>query len=280
MPLPEWFKIKLSGIGGTKNILRKHSLHSVCEEARCPNKSHCFSIPTVTFLILGDVCTRSCSYCSVKNGTPCKVDSSEPFRILFAVKEMGLKYVVLTSVTRDDLNDGGASHFASTIKVLKENLPNIKVEVLTPDFQGNLQALRLVLAQFPDVFNHNIETVERLYPSLKPQANFSRSLKVIAEASKFKPLIKIKSGLMVGLGETLDEIYDTMLKLKDSGCEILTIGQYLRPSKRNIPVERYLTLEEFQELKSLAMSLGFDHVVSGPLVRSSMNAFEIYNLSS
>ncbi|MCX7913629.1 MAG: lipoyl synthase [Thermodesulfovibrionales bacterium] len=278
MRLPKYFKIKISTVGTTKKILKEYSLYTVCEEARCPNKSYCFSMPTATFLILGDTCTRSCAYCSVKSGIPKEVDLSEPYRIVSAAKKIGLKYIVITSVTRDDLKDGGASHFAKTIRVIKNYLPDVKIEVLTPDFKGDIKALRLVLNESPTVFNHNIETVKRLYPLLKPQADYLRSLKILTEASKFGSLIKVKSGLMVGLGETIDEIVETMSELVKSGCKILTIGQYLRPSKRNISVKKYLKMEEFEELKNIALSLGFEYVLSGPLVRSSMNAKETYKL--
>ncbi len=279
MHLPKWFKIKISSVKPTKNTLKKHSLFSVCEEARCPNKGYCFSIPTATFLILGDTCTRRCSFCSIKSGIPKEVDKSEPLRILNATKEMGLRYVVITSVTRDDLNDGGASHFADTIKTLKEGLQDIKIEVLTPDFQGNIKALGLVLDEYPDVFNHNIETVKRLYPIIRPQANYDRSLMILKEAAENYPKIKIKSGLMLGFGETFDEIIEAMHDLKKSNCNFLTIGQYLRPAKNKIPVFRYIGLEEFERLKEIAISLGFEYVASGPLVRSSMNAEDAYNLS-
>lgn len=280
MHLPKWFKIKISGIKPTRNTLKKHSLFSVCEEARCPNKSYCFSVPTATFLILGDTCTRNCSFCSIKTGIPSDVDEVEPLRVLNAVKEMKLKYVVITSVTRDDLSDGGASHFATTIKIIREEIPDIKIEVLTPDFGGNLEALRLVLSAQPDVFNHNIETVRRLYPKIRPQANYERSLKILKEAAENYPEIeiKIKSGLMLGFGETFDEVIEAMNDLRRCGCNFLTIGQYLKPAKNKISVERYIKPEEFEKLKDIALSLGFDYVASGPLVRSSMNAYEVYNL--
>lgn len=277
MNLPNWFKIKISGIKPTKNTLKKHSLFSVCEEARCPNKSYCFSVPTATFLILGDTCTRNCSFCSIKTGIPSDVDQNEPFRVLNAIKEMGLKYVVMTSVTRDDLSDGGASHFSKTIKIIREEIPDIKIEVLTPDFGGNLEALRLVLSAQPNVFNHNIETIRRLYPTIRPQANYERSLKILKEAAENYPEIKIKSGLMLGFGETFDETIEAMNDLRGCGCNFLTIGQYLKPAKKKISVVRYIKPEEFEELKEIALSLGFSYVASGPLVRSSMNAHEVYN---
>lgn len=277
MHLPKWFKIKISGIKPTRNTLKKHSLFSVCEEARCPNKSYCFSVPTATFLILGDTCTRNCSFCSIKTGIPSDVDQNEPFRVLNATKDMKLKYVVITSVTRDDLSDGGASHFANTIKILRDEIPDIRIEVLTPDFGGNLEALRLVLSAQPNVFNHNIETVRRLYPMIRPKANYERSLKILKEAAENYPNIKIKSGLMLGFGETFDEVIETMNDLRRCGCNFLTIGQYLKPAKNKIPVVRYIKPEEFKNLKDIALSSGFDYVASGPLVRSSMNAHEAFN---
>ncbi len=279
MNLPEWFKIRLSGIRPVTNTLRKHSLFSVCEEARCPNKSYCFSVPTATFLILGDICTRKCAFCSVKTGNPLSVDDAEPVRIAQAAQEMGLKYIVITSVCRDDLDDGGASHFANTIKTIKTRLPDVKIEVLTPDFLGDVEALRVVLSAVPDVFNHNIETVKRLYPLIRPQADYQRSLKILNEAAKISDNIKIKSGIMLGFGETFDEVIEALHDLKDCGCNFITIGQYLRPFKNNIPVQRYIKPSEFERLKKIALSIGFDYVASGPLVRSSMNAHEAYNSS-
>lgn len=279
MHLPEWFKIKLSGIRPTSNTLRKYSLSSVCEEAKCPNKSHCFSVPTATFLILGDTCTRDCAFCSIKTGMPSDVDINEPARIVAAAKEMGLKYIVITSVTRDDLNDGGASHFANTIKTIKDYLHHVKIEVLTPDFRGDMEALMLVLSASPDVFNHNIETVKRLYPVIRPQADYQRSLKILRESAKITAPIKTKSGLMLGFGETFDEVIEALYDLRECGCNFLTIGQYLRPSKNKIPVVKYIKPEEFERLKEIAISLGFDYVASGPLVRSSMNAKDACNFS-
>ncbi len=278
MHLPKWFKIKISGINPTKKILREHSLFSVCEEARCPNKSHCFTVPTAAFLILGDTCTRDCAFCSVKSGAPSDVDVNEPLRIVEAAKQMGLKYIVITSVTRDDLSDGGASHFVNTIKAIK-NILNVKVEVLTPDFKGNMEAIRTVLLAKPDVFNHNIETVKRLYPTLRPQADYQLSLRILREAANIAPEIKIKSGFMLGFGETFDDVVELLNNLRESGCNFLTIGQYLRPSKKNIPVVEYIKPDKFERFKERALFMGFEYVASGPLVRSSMNAWEAYNFS-
>ncbi len=277
MHLPDWFKVKMARIRPTENILRKYSLHSVCEEARCPNRSYCFSIPTATFLILGNICTRNCAFCSVKTGRPSEVDIDEPARIVEAVRRMRLKYVVITSVTRDDLHDGGAFHFANTIKAIKGNFINVKVEVLTPDFNGNIEALKMVLSSAPDVFSHNIETVRRLYPSIRPQADYDLSLKVLNQAVKAFPAIKIKSGFMVGLGERYDEVIELINDLRESGCNFLTIGQYLRPSKGKVHVTEYIKPETFERLKDMALAIGFDYAASGPLVRSSMNANEALN---
>lgn len=279
MRLPKWFKVNISGIRPTENILRRYALHSVCEESRCPNKSHCFSIPTATFLILGDTCTRSCSFCSVKSGIPLPIDHNEPARISEASRHMGLKYVVITSVTRDDLSDGGASHFSDVIQTIKGDLVNVRVEVLTPDFKGNLEALKTVLSAEPDIFSHNVETVKRLYPMVRPQADYKLSLSILKKASEAFSSKKVKSGFMVGLGETYDEVVELLCDLRESGCNFVTIGQYLRPSKRNIPVIEYIKPELFGRFRELALSMGFEYVASGPLVRSSWNAHEAFDLA-
>lgn len=276
MRLPEWIKTKASGLHFTKTLLRTHRLSTVCEEARCPNKGYCFSKPTATFMILGDICTRDCGFCSVKSGRPSCVDIEEPERVAEAAEEMGLKYVVITSVTRDDLQDGGASQFAATIRAVKKRLINTKVEVLTPDFKGRTDSLRVVLEAGPDVFNHNMETVRRLYSVVRPQADYERSLNVLRNAKDIAPEIKTKSGLMLGLGETFDEVIDLLEDLRKTGCEFLTVGQYLRPSKKNLPVVEYIRPEVFNEIKNIAIEMGFEFVASGPLVRSSMNAEEMY----
>lgn len=278
MHLPAWFKVKISGIHPTRNLFRRFTLHSVCEEARCPNRSHCFSVPTATFLILGDTCTRNCCFCSIKRGIPLTVDKDEPWRIVEVAKHMKLKYIVITSVTRDDLPDGGASHFAATITTLKENLVNVKVEVLVPDFKGDLNALRTVLSAGPDVFSHNIETVKRLYSVIRPQADYRRSLRILKESTKGSPKMKIKSGFMLGLGEQYNDVLELISDLKEAGCNFLTIGQYLRPSRKNIPVVEYIKPETFEDLRQKALSVGFEYVASGPLIRSSMNAHEALSL--
>jgi lipoic acid synthetase len=277
--LPEWIKTKRNGglLRDTKRVLRNYGLSTVCEEARCPNTGECFSKPTATFMILGSVCTRNCGFCSVKSSTPHPIDPHEPGRIAKAAREMGLRYVVITSVTRDDLDDGGAGQFAKTVRALKEHMPDMKVEVLTPDFRGNLRNVDTVLQSEPDVFNHNVETVPRLYSVVRPLADYKRSLNILAHSKSTSPHIFRKSGLMLGLGETLDEVLEVLRDLRNAGCEFLTVGQYLRPSKLNLPVIEYREPAIFERLRLTALSLGFKYVASAPLVRSSMNAEEMYN---
>jgi lipoic acid synthetase len=277
--LPEWIKTKKNGglLHETKRVLRSYGLSTVCEEARCPNAGECFSKPTATFMILGSICTRNCGFCSVKSSIPGPVDPDEPGRIAMAVREMGLRYVVITSVTRDDLADGGAEQFAKTVLSVKECMPDTKVEVLTPDFKGNLRDVDKVLEPEPDVFNHNIETVPRLYPLVRPLANYGRSLNILDHVKKTAPGIFTKSGLMLGLGETFDEVGEVFRDLRNAGCEFLTVGQYLRPSRFNLPVIEYIEPAIFGRLRITALSMGFKYVASAPLVRSSMNAEEMYN---
>ncbi len=277
MHLPEWIKTKGNGLHKTKSLLRSHGVSTVCEEARCPNKSHCFSKPTATFMILGDTCTRDCGFCSVKSGRPCAIDETEPERVAIAAEQMGLKYIVITSVTRDDLSDGGAMQFALTIRAVKKRLPFTKIEILTPDFRGDANSLKIVLDEKPDVFNHNMETVSRLYNKVRPSADYSRSLNVLKDARGIANDVKAKSGLMLGLGETFDEIVELCRDIRASGCDFLTIGQYLRPSKKNLPVVEYIKPDIFEKIKHIALDMGFEFVASGPLVRSSMNAEEMYN---
>jgi lipoic acid synthetase len=265
-----------NGIHAMKRLLRKHGLSSVCEEARCPNQEYCFAKPTATFMILGSVCTRNCAFCAVTSGTPVDVDATVTEQIVDAVREMCLRYVVITSVTRDDLHDGGASHFADVIRALKIGLPKVGVEVLTPDFKGDREALKIVIDAGPDLFNHNMETVRRLYQTIRPQADYERSLEVLRAAKEINPGIRTKSGFMLGLGETSGEVEGLLGDLISVGCDALTIGQYLRPSKKNHPVVEYIIPRAFDELKDKAVQLGFTSVASGPLVRSSMNAEETY----
>ncbi len=254
-----------------KSILRKRNLHTVCESARCPNIGECFSKPTATFLILGDVCTRTCRFCSVdKKARPLRVDPEEPMNIAVTARELGLRHVVVTSVTRDDLPDGGAGQFALTIKAIRDNISPILIEVLTPDFRGDEGALSAVFEARPDIFNHNLETVPSLYSLVRPQADYRRSLGVL-KASKKAGLIT-KSGIMVGLGETPEEVRAVLKDLKEAGCDAVTIGQYLRPTRENLEVREYIEPGVFKEYEEFGKRLGLRHVYSGPFVRSSYNA--------
>jgi len=276
--LPEWIRTKhAGGLHKTKRVLRAYGLSTVCEEARCPNAGECFSKPTATFMILGSKCTRNCGFCSVESSAPEPVDPEEPARISLAAREMGLRYVVITSVTRDDLHDGGAGHFAETVCSVKRYLPEAKVEVLTPDFQGDPDRLNTVLNSGPDVYNHNIETVPGLYPVVRPLADYRRSLSVLENAKKRASGIYIKSGLILGFGEKIAEVMNVLRDLRNAGCDIITIGQYLRPSKLNLPVVEYISPDVFERLRLSALAMGFKHAASAPLVRSSMNAEEMYN---
>jgi len=272
--LPSWAKRKLgpaSRLHEMKSVLRSRGLHTVCESARCPNIGECFSKPTATFMILGDVCTRGCGFCSIDKGrVPLAPDPSEPGNIALTVKELGLRHVVITSVTRDDLHHGGAAQFALTIKAIKDNISGISVEVLTPDFKGDIDALRLVFDAGPDIFNHNLETVERLYPVVRPQAIYGRSLDVLRLASDSG--IFTKSGIMVGLGETVDEVKTVLHDLKGAGCDAVTIGQYLRPTRENLEVVEYVEPEVFALYERYGVEAGLKYVYSGPFVRSSYNA--------
>jgi len=278
MRLPEWVKVKNSGgFRNTRALLKSFGLNTVCEEARCPNRSECFSIPTAAFMILGSKCTRNCAFCAVDSAFPDPLDQTEPARVAMAVKEMGLSYVVITSVTRDDLHDGGAGHFAETVASVRTYVPEVKIEVLTPDFKGSRSSIDSVLNAKPDVYNHNIETVARLYPVIRPSAEYRRSLALLEYAKKTAPDIYTKSGLMVGLGEGMDEVMDALRDLRNAGCDFITIGQYLRPSKLNLPVVEYIHPGIFEKLRLAALSMGFIYAASGPLVRSSMNAENMYN---
>ena len=257
-----------------RSILRRYSLDTVCRQAMCPNLGHCFQRGTATFLILGSRCTRSCRYCAIgsEGPPPAPPDADEPLRVAEASAEMGLSYVVLTSVTRDDLPDGGASMFADAVGALRETIPGVRVEVLTPDFKGSTDALRKIADSSPDVFNHNLETVERLFPSVRPEASYRLSLEVLGGYGDLSPATPLKSGLMLGLGETEDEIMGALDDLLDEGVTMLTLGQYLQPSRDHWPVHRYLPPEEFSAWRDRALSAGFVSVASGPLVRSSFHA--------
>jgi lipoic acid synthetase len=273
---PEWIKVRFSGTHGTKKILRSHRVSTVCEEARCPNQGRCFSNNTATFMILGDRCTRNCSFCAVESSIPVPLDPDEPERVASASLALGLEFVVITSVTRDDLPDGGAGHFAATIKAIRKKKPEIKIEVLTPDFKGDPDALRTVLDAGPDVFNHNIETVPRLYPVVRPMANYQVSLNMLKLAKAFYPQMKTKSGIMLGLGERESEVIKVMEDLRGVDCDFLTIGQYLRPRKENLPVVEYIQPEVFERYRFIGEKMGFKVVASSPLTRSSMDAGEMY----
>ena len=277
MERPEWLKVRATfgeNYRQLKGLLRGLALHSVCEEALCPNIYECFEARTATFLILGDVCTRRCSFCAIANGRPAGLDREEPHRVAHAARVLGLRHVVVTSVARDDLTDGGAAVFADTIVQLRESVPDCSVEVLIPDFGGSRSALERVMAARPDILNHNVETVPRLYRRVRPSARYYRSLELLQRAKEMDASVPTKSGLMVGLGETWDEILAVLADLRRADCDIATIGQYLRPTsaERHLPVERYYTPAEFQRLKDEALALGFRAVESGPLVRSSYHA--------
>ncbi len=277
--LPAWLKVKAPGSAEyleLKQLLREKSLNTVCEEAHCPNIGECWTLGTATFMILGDTCTRACAYCAVNSGKPKDPDIFEPARLAETVERMKLKYAVITSVDRDDLQDGGASFFSSCIRLINNRVPDCKVEVLIPDFDGDEKALKTVVNSNPSTLNHNIETVRRIFPKVRPRGNYDLSLKLL-ETSKFlNPNIPTKSGIMVGLGETYDEITQTMRDLRDSDCDLLTVGQYLRPSQKHWPVVKWYTKNDFEEIKQEGLSLGFKHVASGPLVRSSYHANEQY----
>jgi lipoic acid synthetase len=267
--------IKWSDLAYIKRILRKNKLHTVCEESKCPNITECFSRKTATFMILGNICTRKCLYCSVRRGKPLPVNPEEPINVARAVKILGLKYVVITSVTRDDLEDKGASQFAQCIREIKKISKDIKVEVLTPDFQGDEKLASIVLKEKPFVFNCNIETVKRLYPLVRPQGKYEWVLKLLKFSKENFPEIYTKSGLIVGLGETFEDIKSTLEDLRESGCDILTVGQYLQPTKRNMKVQKEYSTEEFEKIREYAEELGFKGVFVGRWIRSSYMAEEL-----
>ena len=274
---PHWLKVQASwgeNYRRIKSLLAQSNLHTVCQEANCPNISHCFEESTATFLILGDVCTRGCTFCDVKRGTPLPVDEDEPERVAETVKKLNLNYAVITSVTRDDLGDGGASIFARTINEIKSSIPGCKVEVLIPDFGGSLESLKTVLEAKPDVLNHNMETVQRLYPQVRKGADYKRSLKLLQNVKKIDRSMVSKSGMMLGLGENREEVIELMRDVRNVDCDLLTIGQYLSPSKDHLPIGKFYHPDEFAELKVVGEEMGFQHVESGPLVRSSYHAKE------
>ena len=272
---PDWLKVKIGGgenFAKIKSMLRSAKLHTICEEAKCPNIAECFGCGTAVFLILGDTCTRNCRYCNVKHGTPLPLNPNEPKDVADSVKKLGLKYAVITSVTRDDLKDGGASVFYEAVKEIKKLNNNCRVEVLIPDFKGDKKALRTVIDAKPDVINHNIEVVEKLFPEIRPQGNYKTSLELLKNIKKINKNMKTKSGFMLGFGESKEQIIKTMQDLRKVSVDFLTIGQYLQPTREHFDIKKYYTPEEFNEFKKIAMDLGFVHVESGPLVRSSYHA--------
>jgi len=276
-PKPEWLKVRAPGSPNytrLKGLMRDLNLHTVCEEAHCPNIGECWHHGTATFMILGEVCTRACAYCAVSHGRPAPADPDEAVRVGKAIETLALNYVVITSVDRDDLKDGGASIFADTIRETRARRADCRIEVLIPDFQGREEPLRTVLDARPDIMNHNVETVPRLYRMARSGGRYPRTLELLDRSRKYAPEIPTKTGLMVGLGETHDELVATFRDLRDVGCQILTIGQYLRPSAEHAAMVRYYHPDEFRELKTIALDLGFVHVESGPLVRSSYHAHE------
>ncbi|MEL7566314.1 MAG: lipoyl synthase [Dehalobacterium sp.] len=272
---PEWLKIKIRSGQNKKQVeelIRRLSLHTVCAEANCPNLMECFARKTATFMILGRTCTRNCTFCNVSGGSPELLDCEEPLHVAQAVKELGLNYVVITSVTRDDLPDGGAGHFANVIREIRNLDKQVKIEVLIPDFLGNENSLRKVVEAKPDVINHNVETIPKLYETVRPMAVYTRSLELLQQAKKMDKNILTKSGVMVGLGEKKDEMVQTFRDLRAVACDLLTVGQYLAPSKKHHPVVEYIHPDVFEEYRKIGEELGFKHVASGPLVRSSYMA--------
>ena len=272
---PDWLKVKIGG-GETyvkmKSLLRNSKLHTICEEAKCPNIAECFESGTAVFLILGDNCTRNCKYCNVKHGKPIPLNPEEPKDVAISVKKLGLKYVVVTSVTRDDLEDGGAEFFHNAVIEIKKLNEDCKVEVLIPDFKGRIESLKKVINSNPDVINHNIEVVKELFPTIRPEGNYKISLEVLKNIKVIDNNVKTKSGFMIGIGENWEQIIKTMKDLRNSNVDFLTIGQYLQPTKEHAEIKRYYTPEEFDDLRRTALDLGFEHVESGPLVRSSYHA--------
>ena len=279
---PDWLKMSPLDpviLSKMRRLMKDLKLHTVCESARCPNRTECFRQGTATFMILGDICTRNCTFCAVKKGKPLSPNPQEPEHIVTAVDKLGLRYVVITSVTRDDLPDGGASQFAQTIKAIHKYDPNIMVEVLIPDFRGSLSAVQTVIDTYPTVLNHNIETVPRLYPEVRPKADYRRSIEILKQSKLLNNRILTKSGFMLGLGEIRQEVIELMANLRQAGCDLLTIGQYLQPSLRHHKVMKFIPPEEFEEYGNIGKQLGFQHVASAPLVRSSFHAAETYFLA-
>ncbi|MDP7078237.1 MAG: lipoyl synthase [Desulfobacterales bacterium] len=276
---PPWLKRRLPGGSeqeAVRALLSKGRLHTVCQEAKCPNLWECFSQNTATFLIMGSRCTRNCRFCAVSHGPVSTPDSEEPIRVAEAVQQMQLSYVVITSVTRDDLSDGGAAYFSTTIHEIRKKIPDILVEVLIPDFQGNETSIQSIVDAQPDILNHNLETVPRLYDSVRPQAEYRRSLELLKQVHLYDPALPTKSGLMLGLGEKSEEIQKTLKDLLDVGCRILTLGQYLQPAAQHLPVSRFIPPEEFDIWRKRALEIGFSIVASGPFIRSSYHAKTLF----
>jgi lipoic acid synthetase len=272
---PPWIKVRAPGGEGYEEVyqlMRSQSLHTVCEEAQCPNIGECWSRRSATFLLMGDTCTRSCGFCDIKTGRPSPLDWGEPLRVAQAVKAMGLRHVVITSVNRDERKDGGAPIFAMTVKAIRKAQPGCSIELLIPDFKGSEEALKTVTDAQPEILNHNVETVPRLFKKVQPQDKYEWAMKTLTNAKQFDPLILTKSGIMVGLGETFDEVVAVMQDLANCGVDILTVGQYLQPSKQHLPVERFYLPEEFDRFEQIGKEMGFKWVESGPLVRSSYRA--------
>ena len=273
---PAWIRARSPGhpeVQRLKKVLREHKLYTVCEEASCPNIGECFGHGTATFMIMGDICTRRCPFCDVAHGKPLPLDKDEPANLASTIHDMKLKYVVVTSVDRDDLRDGGAGHFADCISSIRKQNPDIQIETLVPDFRGRMEtALKILTDEPPDIFNHNLETVPRLYKKARPGADYQWSLTLLQEFKKLHPEVPTKSGLMLGLGEKIEEVKEVMQDLRAHGCDMLTLGQYLQPSLNHLPVDRYVTPEEFKLLEKLGVEMGFSHVASGPMVRSSYHA--------
>ena len=275
--LPPWIKAKMPGgpkYMELKELMRKKNLHTVCEEAHCPNIGECWERGTATFMILGEICTRACRYCAVTTGKPNELDTFEPIRVAESVKSMNLSYCVITAVNRDDLSDGGAAIFADCIKRIRETSPHCKVEVLIPDLQGNWDALKVILDQKPDVLNHNIESTREIFPLVRAKGDYDLSLELLAKSKAIDPSIVTKSGIIVGMGENTKQLKSTMQDLREVDCDLLTIGQYLRPSQKHLKTVKYYKPDEFEDLKQVGLNLGFKHVASGPLVRSSYHADE------
>jgi lipoic acid synthetase len=272
---PEWLKVRISQeeLRMMEKFLKDMSLNTVCQSARCPNMGECFAKKTATFMIMGNVCTRGCRFCAVEKGDPLPLDEDEPRRVARAARELGLKHVVVTCVTRDDIPDGGASHFARTVRELKK-IPGITVEVLVSDFMGKEESIETVVRAEPEVINHNVETVPRLYPKVRPQADYNRSLHLLQKVKEFNEHIYTKSGIMVGLGETEEEVIEVMKDLRRVNCDMMTIGQYLRPSKKHIEIAQYVTPDQFERYREIGYEMGFKYIASGPLVRSSYHASE------